>query len=298
VKTNPPNTAVPPAANVSRFTFHARFTFHVSRITHQASRFTYSAAFTLIELLVVMSIIGVLVAIAIPTIKNFKPNVMSIAVRQLQDDLGYARQRAISDHTTVYVLFAPSCADNIGAVQGGALSALDQQRLLKGQYVSYTFYEKRQLGDQPGNPTVQYLTGWRTLPEGIAIAPQKFSSFKYGGNYAPVLVAGGPTNFMTFDVATVLCSPETSAAYAYFPYVAFDYRGSLLSSNWSAAGDCRIPLTRGSVTLPRNATNGIDWLSPTFVERPPGAWSDPNLYTHIVIDGPTGRARPEQRPVQ
>src|SRR5437879_1907166 len=162
------------------------------------SSFVISPAFTLIELLVVISIIALLVAVAVPTMNSFRPNLLAVASRQLLDDFSYARQRAISDHTTVYVLFMPSVA-NWNPPPTPPLALNDQQRLLQEQYVGYTFYVKRQVGDQPGNPTIRYLGGWRTLPQGIVIAQQKFGvppTVVYGPSYSPALVLGGPANFM------------------------------------------------------------------------------------------------------
>ena len=68
-----------------------------------------AVAFTLIELLVVISIMGLLAALAVPALKNLgKSNIQTSAARQLLDDVGRARQLAISQHTTVYMVFVPT----------------------------------------------------------------------------------------------------------------------------------------------------------------------------------------------
>src|SRR6266446_9375231 len=76
-----------------------------SRITHHASRIP---AFTLIELLVVISIVGLLAGLAVPVVNNFKPNVVAGATRQLLDDVARARQYAISQRNTVFMVFVPT----------------------------------------------------------------------------------------------------------------------------------------------------------------------------------------------
>src|SRR5262249_45418364 len=65
-------------------------------------------AFTLLEILVVISVIGVLAAISAAVISHFKPNVTASATRQLLDDVARARQLAIINRTTVYMVFVPT----------------------------------------------------------------------------------------------------------------------------------------------------------------------------------------------
>ena len=73
-----------------------------------------AAAFTILELLVVITIIGILAAVGLPAIRGMtKSNSLVAADRQLLDDLGYARLRAIADHTTVFVVFVPPSVTTI-----------------------------------------------------------------------------------------------------------------------------------------------------------------------------------------
>src|SRR5688500_12949263 len=76
-----------------------------SRLSERAPK-SLQRAFTLIELLVVIAIIGVLAAIGLPALKGMGgTNDVSAAIRQLMDDLSYARIKAINERTTVYVVF-------------------------------------------------------------------------------------------------------------------------------------------------------------------------------------------------
>ena len=263
--------------------------------------------FTLIELLVVISIIGILAASAMPVTRQLKPDPVAAASRQLMDDFALARRRAIADHTTVYVLFVPSITN----LEASVLNSIDpnvKQRLAKGQYASYALYERRQIGDQPGQSTPHFITDWRTLPAGTAIAPEKFGS----GVAPPQLNLLGSFNFKTFNYGTNNFTFYTNplrtnlTSFSRFPYIAFDYKGSLVQpwEQWRPPGppyhdtptsggyDAVIPLTHGQVNV--SPTNG--WLAAKFNEDPPGAWT--NLYTLIVIDGPTGRARVDRRQVK
>src|SRR5262249_25072678 len=158
-------------------------THHASRNTEHGTRSTEHApfpgcgvidprhAFSLLELLVVISIIGILAGLAVPVAKNFQPNVVAGASQQVLDDVGRARQLAISQRTTVYMVFVPTNIwnDPMFASLDGA-NKTKATNLFDKQMIAYNFISTRSLGDQVGRPTARYLGSWKTLPEGVYIA--------------------------------------------------------------------------------------------------------------------------------
>jgi prepilin-type N-terminal cleavage/methylation domain-containing protein len=161
-------------------------------IENRKSKIGNCPAFTLVELLVVISIMGLIAALAVPAIKNLgKSNVQAGALRQFLDDVGRARQLAISDHTTVYMVFvrtnfwtvAPwNSTFNTTWWNGTSDMSPDQilnlqtvaSNICDKQLTGYAFVSLRSVGDQPGQGQCRYLSSWQTLPDGAFIAQQKF----------------------------------------------------------------------------------------------------------------------------
>lgn len=141
--------------------------------------------FTLLELLVVLAVIGTLAALTLPSLKGLgQASAYGAAQRQFMDDLSFARQLAIKNRSTIYMVFAPTNVwvhaetfQRVNPVQyrgfrEEAFAALTN--LASGVYASYALYTERQLGEQPGVSRPRYLTEWRTLPKGFIFPMEMF----------------------------------------------------------------------------------------------------------------------------
>jgi len=272
------------------------------------------AAFTLLELLVVISIIALISAISLPVLRSLKPDPLKTASNQLLNDLAYARHRALADHTTVYVAFMPPVdLLDVTVADTTKLTPNEKVKMLKAQFNGYAMYEKRSAGDQPGAGMPHWIGNWRTLPQGTAFPAEMFHwTGPERGAQAMAQVGFGYWSFDFTNAGPMLINPDANPAsyvYSRFPTIAFDYRGSLVPpwndwKPWLAGGpvgyqiqnsssgfDCVIPVTQ-AFTSP----NTTAWQSAGYRENPPGCFT--NIYTHVVIDGPTGRARRDVRALQ
>ncbi len=261
-------------------------------------------AFTLLELLAVIAIIGILAAIALPNLGKFKPNVMAAGTRQVLDAVSRGRQLAMSQRTTVYMVFVPTNFWTSPAYASLPQSERDKAvRLLDKQAIAYNYVSLRSMGDQPGDRTARYLDTWKTLPEGVMIPYRKFIPY---GN-VPAM------NFFTnndlgarvlafeaygFRYTNNIPFPSEEASrlagvqsYAPLPYIAFNYMGQLTSGE-----DEYIPLALGTVGFPRNAAREPLPVPPSFTETPVGNAS--NTFNLVQIDWLTGRARVQRQEIQ
>ncbi|HTL57499.1 MAG TPA: type II secretion system protein [Candidatus Limnocylindrales bacterium] len=256
-------------------------------------------AFTLLELLVVIAIIGVLAALAVPVLNNFRPNYTASATAQLMDAISRGRQLAISQRTTVYMVFVPTNFWNDQAF--GVLPKPEKDKAAKlydKQLIGYNFVSLHSMGDQPGRPTVRYLDQWRALPEGAFIHPAKFLP----NNQSLLILTNdfdkGPLpgfRVLGFSRTSNIPFPsEDAQAYVFrkvqpyvtLPYIAFDYMGRLVNGK-----DELIPLSKGSVNFSRGADRAPLQMLPSISEQPPGNGTNGVTYNVVAIDWITGRAR-------
>ena len=284
----------------------SRFTFHASRFTHSAFRTSPSAlrtAFTLLELLMVIAIMGILAAIALPTLRGLKPNAKVAATRQLLNAIGRARQLAISQRTPVYMVFVatnfwsdPATAAWTPNDWTNAASLYDKQ------LTGYAYVCVRSIGDQPGVHTPRYLSSWQTLPQGAYISPQKFIPPATLGAPPPLvlrILTNGVTAYQIYGFnytnGVPFPSETNKTPCIYLPYIAFDGMGQLVSG---ISGEPElIPLTEGSVNYARDANTKAAIKAPAKVsENPVGNTTD--NYSLVAVDRLTGRARVERRKVQ
>lgn len=264
-------------------------------------------AFTLLELLVVLAIIGLLAALTAPVLKNFRPNYTASATGQLMDALARGRQLALSQRTTVYMVFVPTnvAGDQAFSVLRGPVTNA-AAKLFDKQGIGYNYVTLRSLGDQPGRPTVRYLDSWHALPDGAFIIPQKFTllsgqSFLIktndpaSGKFLPAFnVTGFSRSSSGLNSPAIPFPDEDAQPYVYLPnnrpyvqmpYIAWDYMGRLVSGR-----DEIIPLAKGSVTYSHDANRMPMGRPASFNEQPPGNGTNGITYNVVAIDWITGRA--------
>jgi prepilin-type N-terminal cleavage/methylation domain-containing protein len=250
-------------------------------------RFGQARAFTLLELMVVVAIIGFLAAVTLPHVGGFnRANTVSAATRQLLDDVGRARSRALANRSTVYMVFVPAYWDVFHSVAQEAPQITPQfTNLLGHQYMSYALLSARTVGDQPGQHFQHYLTEWQTLPSGVYIWPGQFDAQLRGVNIYTTNTFNGSTNWdLIYPFATnQFPFPSINAGtYMNLPYIGFTPQGTLLTPT-----NQYIVITRGSIFYAADANGAYIQAPPSLVETPPG--NETNNPCMIKIDWLTAR---------
>ncbi|HEY3856853.1 MAG TPA: prepilin-type N-terminal cleavage/methylation domain-containing protein [Verrucomicrobiae bacterium] len=245
------------------------------------------SAFTLLELLVVMAIIGFIAAMALPHVGGFnRANGVTAATRQLMDDVARARNRALVNRSTVYMVFVPSYSGDFNSViQEKAQLTPQLTNLLEHQFVSYAIISDRTVGDQPGQHYPHYLTEWQTLPSGVFIWPMQFNSQFRGATIRTTNTINNTTNadYVYGFASNSFPFPSINAGtYMNLPYIGFTPQGTLLTST-----NQYITLTRGSIFYPETATGPYQPPTPLITEAPPG--NESNNPCMIKIDWLTAR---------
>lgn len=311
--------------------FHSKRSLRSSLAAYRAAL----RAFTLIELLTVIAIIGILAALIAPVFKHFsKSDVSEAATRQMLDDCARARQLAISERSTVYMVFiptnfwkdpfnkyGPNAWNNLAFPNTANMQASTVVTQMYGaQWNGYMIESLRSVGDQPGRSIPKDLVKVKTLPDGAFFSPEKFTAPLYGSGVAPFVISNYTiygflmASNIPFPSADVLTNPTYAGDvqkngfgpngfnYVTVPYIAFNYLGQLTPGDGSILPyDEYIPLAYGSI-LPFRDAHKANVQPPANIppvnaaEIPPGSSTNVS-YNLIHIDRMTGRARVERQDV-
>lgn len=258
-----------------------------------SSRPARRRAFTLLEMLVVLVIIAIIAGLVLPHIRgNTESVAINAACRQLVADFSYARQRAISQRSTVAVVFLSTEILDPDILTGN-LSPNEKaeiKRLHAGVFTHYALYQYRRVGEQPGTrETDGYITEWKSLPDKtFVVTPDKFNR---DDSFFRVNPLNNPAPKFRFPFSS---SPALNFGGVGLPYVAFDHEGRCITVDRDETGagsmtgrDRRLNVSRGAVFAPRDNNGLVPFADFEWKEVPPDNGNNNVIYINEL----TGRAK-------
>jgi prepilin-type N-terminal cleavage/methylation domain-containing protein len=273
-----------------------------NNIRPQPSHTSRRAAFTLLEMLIVLVIIAILAGLALPHIRgNTESVAINAACRQLVADLSLARQRAISQRSTVAVVFISPDVFNINLGGGWAPNERDEiKRLQGGVYTHYALYQYRKVGEQPGTRDSEgYITEWKSLPDKTFIDPNEFTKDRLNLNQSAGFRVH-PGNVQPQFRFPFSSSPPLQIGPNGLPYIAFDHEGRCITVDrdetgvGTMAGDRYLNVARGAILFTRESNGSVLESNFEAQQVPPFNATNNIIYVNAL----TGRAKRQELQLQ
>ena len=263
-----------------------------------APRRRAARAFTLLEMLVVLVVIGILAGLALPAIRgSLESRAIDAASRQVLEDLSFARQKAISQRSTVAMVFLPG--DVLSINYNAAIFDADEQKAVKrlqsGAYTEYAIFAFRRVGEQPGRQTRGYVTEWKSLPEKTFFATNQIDAGKIERSKFPFPFSRSKDlevlPYIAFDSEgrRVRIDPMTEQAVfpAPTPSVPSLAPFSPALPHTHNDNDLDLEIARGAILFVRDAQGAVDQSSFQLQEIP--FYNSTQNVVHV--DSFTGRAK-------
>jgi prepilin-type N-terminal cleavage/methylation domain-containing protein len=275
-----------------------------NNIRLQPGRMSRRGAFTLLEMLIVLVIIAILAGLALPHIRgNTESVAINAACRQLVADLSLARQRAISQRSTVAVVFISPDVFDPTLLSSPGLTAneiAEIKRLQGGVYTHYALYQYRKVGEQPGTRDSEgYITEWKSLPDKTFIDPNEFTKDRLNLNQSAGFRVH-PGNVQPQFRFPFSSSPPLQIGPNGLPYIAFDHEGRCITVDrdetgvGTMAGDRYLNVARGAILFTRESDGSVQQSNFEAQQVPPFNATNNIIYVNAL----TGRAKRQELQLQ